>query len=81
MNPFTEWLAVSPNATWLKVALGAAVGAAASWAATSDLHPLLIAVCAAVAPVLINWLNAADPRYGVGSGALADIHDVFGDDE
>jgi hypothetical protein len=81
VNTFEDWLATSPNATWLKVALGAALGAAASWIATSDLHPLVITVFAAVTPVILNWLNVADPRYGIGSGVLAGVHDIFADED
>lgn len=78
MTRFEEWLATSPNATWLKVAVGAAIGALASWVATSNLHPLIITICAAVCPVIINWANRADNRYGAGSNA-GDRFDVFGD--
>jgi len=35
---------------------------------TSDVHPLIVAISAAVIPVLINALNSADSRYGVDSG-------------
>lgn len=80
MTRFEDWLATSPNATWLKVAVGAAIGALASYVATSDLHPLIIAICAAVAPVVVNWCNRADSRYGVGS-SNGDRFDIFGTDD
>lgn len=35
---------------------------------TADVHPLIVAIGAAVIPVIINALNGADPRYGVDSG-------------
>ena len=79
MTRFEEWLATSPNATWLKVAVGAAVGALASWVATSEVHPLIIAICAAVCPVIVNWANKADFRYGRGS-LPGDPFDVWGDE-
>ncbi len=31
---------------------------------TADIHPLIVAVGAAVIPVLVNGLNPADPRWG-----------------
>lgn len=68
MNAWTiqKWIATRPEATFLKAALGAALGALASWLATSDVHPLLVAIGAAVIPVVVNYLNQADPRYGKG---------------
>lgn len=63
-----EWLASTPEGTFLKIALGAALGAVASWLATADIHPLVVAICAAVIPVAINYLNDQDPRYGLGHG-------------
>jgi len=63
----SKWLAWTPEASVLKIAAGAALGAIASWLATSDVHPLIVAVGAAVIPVVINYLNADDPRYGRGS--------------
>lgn len=63
----TRWLATAWEASILKIALGAALGALGSWLATADVHPLVVAIGAAVIPVVINWLNADDPRYGRGS--------------
>ena len=51
----------------VKIALGAALGALASWIATADVHPLIVAITAAVVPVVINALNNQDPRYGRGA--------------
>ena len=64
MNKLEEWLAVSPMASVLKISLGAGLGAVGSWLATADIHPLIVAVGAAVIPVLVNALNPADPRWG-----------------
>ena len=64
MNKLEEWLAVSPMASVLKISLGAALGAVLSWLATADIHPLIVAIGAAVIPVLVNGLNPADPRWG-----------------
>lgn len=54
--------------TWeggiLKVAAGAALGAVLSWLMTADVHPLIVAIGAAVIPIVVNALNGQDPRYG-----------------
>ena len=69
-----EWLANTPEGTALKVALGAGLGALLSWLATADIHPLVVAICAAVIPVAINYLNDQDPRYGLGHGPTPPDH-------
>jgi hypothetical protein len=61
-----EWLANTWEGSIIKIALGAALGALGSWLATADVHPLIVALGAAVIPVIINALNTADPRYGRG---------------
>jgi len=78
VSTFEEWLATSPLATVLKVALGAALGAVMSWAATAQIHPLAVALIAAVCPVIVNWLNPQDYRYGRGASPLEDPFDVWG---
>ncbi len=60
-----EWLAKTWEGSVFKIAAGAGLGALASWLMTSDVHPLIVAVSAAVIPVIINALNGDDPRYGV----------------
>lgn len=64
MNQFDEWLATSPTASFLKIAVSGALGAVASYLATAEVHPLVVLISAAVVPVAINWLNSADTRYG-----------------
>ena len=59
-----KWLADTWEGSVVKIALGAALGALGSWLMTADVHPLIVAVGAAVIPVLINALNGQDPRYG-----------------
>lgn len=59
-----RWLADTWEGTVVKVALGAALGALGSWLMTADVHPLIVAIGAAVIPVLVNALNGQDPRYG-----------------
>jgi hypothetical protein len=63
----------------LKIMVAAGLGAAASWVATAQVHPLVVAICAAVIPVAINWLNPQDPRYG--KWTEGDRFDVFVDDD
>jgi hypothetical protein len=63
-----KWLANTWEGSVFKITAGAALGAIASWLMTADVHPLIVAIGAAVIPVLINALNSADKRYGVDSG-------------
>lgn len=63
-----KWLANTWEGSIVKITAGAALGAIASWLMTADVHPLIVAIGAAVIPVLINALNSADKRYGVDSG-------------
>jgi hypothetical protein len=63
-----KWLAQTWEGSIVKIALGAALGAVASWLMTADIHPLIVGIGAAVIPVIINALNSADTRYGVDSG-------------
>ena len=67
MTQFEAWLASSPTASFLKITLAAALGALGSYVATAQVHPLVVALAAAVIPVVINALNPADSRYGKGS--------------
>lgn len=80
MKEFEAWLATSPTASFLKIMVAAGLGAVASWVATAQVHPLVVAIAAAVIPVVINWLNPGDPRYGNGS-SKGDRFDVFGSDD
>ena len=59
-----HWLATTWEGSILKIASGAALGALLSWLATADVHPLIVAISAAVIPVIINALNGEDTRYG-----------------
>ena len=67
MTQFEAWLASSPTASFLKIAVAAALGALGSYVATAEVHPLVVALSAAVIPVVINALNPSDSRYGKGS--------------
>ena len=63
-----QWLAQTWEGSIFKIAAGAALGAVASWVVTADVHPLIVAISAAVIPVIINALNEDDPRYGAHNG-------------
>ena len=64
MKRFEEWLAASATGSFIKIALGAALGAVLSWLLTADVHPIIVAIGAAVIPIAINTVNPQDPRYG-----------------
>lgn len=87
MNAFTEWLATSPLASAAKVFVGVVLAmAVADWTTTGAIafgnwQTWVIAACASAVPVVVNWLNPADPRYGKGSPSAGDIHDVFGTED
>ena len=59
-----QWLANTWEGSLVKIAGGAALGAVLSWLTTADIHPLIVAIGAAVIPVVINALNTTDQRYG-----------------
>jgi hypothetical protein len=40
------------------------LGAAADQLATSNVSPIWVAVGAAAVPIIVNYLNPDDPRYG-----------------
>ena len=61
-----RWLAQAWEASLTKSIIGAALGAVLSWLMTANVEPVLVAIGAAVIPLLINALNKYDPRYGMG---------------
>jgi hypothetical protein len=63
-----KWLATTWEGSIFKITAGAALGALASWVVTADVHPLIVAMSAAVIPVIINALNEDDSRYGAHHG-------------
>jgi hypothetical protein len=48
---------------------------------TANVEPVLVAIGAAVIPIIINALNKYDPRYGMGKQTplsdLATSHEFF----
>lgn len=67
MEGFLVWLSASPLATALKVAVAAVLG----WTLVNldglNVPPVVAVALVAAIPVLINWINPADSRYGRGS--------------
>lgn len=60
-----RWLAQAWEASLTKSIIGAALGAILSWLMTANVEPVLVAIGAAVIPIIINALNKYDPRYGM----------------
>lgn len=67
MSKFLAWLAASPLATAAKVGAAATLGYILAEPDLLGLPPVVVVGIVAALPVLINWLNPADTRYGHGS--------------
>lgn len=61
---FLEWFGTSPLASFLRTFGAAALGWILINADTLNLHPAIIIGLVSALPVLINWLNPQDPRFG-----------------
>lgn len=59
-----EWFGTSPIASFLRTFAAGALGWVILNADTLNLHPALIIGLVSALPVLISWLNPADPRFG-----------------
>jgi len=70
MNDVAQWLGTSPLASFLKVFVSVLLTVAvAEWAEVGDIgfdnwQTWVIAGLVSAIPVLANWLNPNDPRYG-----------------
>lgn len=64
MNRFLTWLATSPLASAAKVGVAASLGYVLADPDILGLPPVAVVGIVAGLPVLINWLNPADTRYG-----------------
>lgn len=64
MNRFLTWLATSPLASAVKVGAAASLGYVLADPDILGLPPVAVVGIVAGLPVLINWLNPADTRYG-----------------
>lgn len=75
MNAVGTWLASTPLGTAVKSAIAVLLTLAlADWASAGAIsfgnwQTWLIAALGAALPVVVNWLNGADARYGRGSNA------------
>lgn len=72
MEKFTTWLATTPLGSAFKVFLAFVLGAALlTWTQDGVIsfdswQSWLIGALAVAVPIVINWLNPSDPRYGKG---------------
>jgi len=73
MNKFGIWLADSPLGGTFKAALGAVLVWVLANTETLGLPAVVIVALGAGLPVLINYLNTSDERYG---GVREDLYDV-----
>jgi hypothetical protein len=70
---FGTWLATTPLGTALKAAvavvltLGVADWVGAGSISLTNWQTWIIAGIGSAAPVIVNWLNSSDARYGRGS--------------
>jgi hypothetical protein len=64
MRNFYTWLANSPLASALKVGLAASLGWFLANPNVLNIHPAAAIAITASLPVIINWLNPDDLRYG-----------------
>ena len=67
MESLLYWLASSPIASAVKVGLAASLGWIISNPDTLNVAPVVSIGIVSAIPVLINWLNPADGRYGKGT--------------
>lgn len=78
MERFGAWLAGSPMGSAVKVFVSVILSmAVASWAQNGTLsleawQTWVIGAAGAALPVIVNWLNPADGRYGIGSSSGAE---------
>ena len=63
---FLGWLAGTATGSLVKVVLGATLAWVADNAANYDIPPVVLIAITAVVPIMINLINPADGRYGVG---------------
>ena len=65
MEQLKVWLAYSPLASFAKVFGAGVLGWVLMNLDTLEVHPAVAMSLASGIPILINWLNPADNRYGV----------------
>lgn len=84
-DAFQRWLAESPIGSLVKVLLGTLLAWVAAslpeWQAGSSAPVVVFVLVQAIVPVLVNYINSADTRYGIGKDrALYELSDVWDED-
>lgn len=64
MQQFLYWLSVSPLASFAKIFAAGVLGWIVLNLDSLNVHPAVAIGLASAIPVLINWLNPVDARYG-----------------
>lgn len=64
MENFLDWLASSPLASFAKVFVSGVLGWFVVNLDSLSVHPALAIGLVSALPVVINWLNPSDSRYG-----------------
>jgi hypothetical protein len=64
MEQFLSWLASSPLASFAKIFGAGVLGWVVANLDTLSVHPAVAIGLASALPVLVNWLNPVDARYG-----------------
>lgn len=64
MEQFLSWLASSPLASFAKIFGAGVLGWVVLNLDSLSIHPAIAIGLASALPVLVNWLNPVDSRYG-----------------
>ena len=64
MENFLNWLASSPLASFAKVFAAGVLGWVVLNLDSLNIHPAVAIGLASALPVIVNWLNPSDSRYG-----------------
>jgi hypothetical protein len=64
MKNFLSWLASSPLASFAKIFAAGVLGWIILNLDSLSIHPALAIGLASALPVIVNWLNPNDSRYG-----------------
>lgn len=64
MKKLLNWLATSPLASFVKIFAAGVLGWFAANIDSVNVHPAIAIGLASAIPVVINWLNPSDSRYG-----------------
>jgi hypothetical protein len=64
MKKFGTWLALSPLASFVKIFAAGVLGWVVLNLDSLNIHPAVAIGLASALPVIVNWLNPVDSRYG-----------------